>query len=94
MFKRILLGLFVATAFACQIDPRITTTVEGSGNLRPDVQQGIVAKNIVQLLENYHYQKVILNDELSSLIFDSYLKKLDPGRNYFLQSDNIKPGKT
>lgn len=87
MFKKILLGLFVVSAFACQIDPRVTTIVEGSPNLKPDVQQGIVAKNIVKLLESYHYQKVTLNDSLSTQIFDSYLKKLDPGRNYFLQSD-------
>lgn len=87
MFKKILLGLFVASAFACQIDPRVSTIVDGSPNLKPDVQQGIVAKNIVTLLETYHYQKVTLDDSLSAQIFDSYLKKLDPGRNYFLKSD-------
>lgn len=87
MFKKILLGLFITSAFACQVDPRISINVPGSPNLKPDVQQGIVAKNIVALLEDHHYKKVVVSDSLSSEIFDSYLKKLDPGRNYFLKSD-------
>lgn len=87
MFKRILLGLFVTSAFACQVDPRVSVLVEGSPNLKPDVQQGIIVKNVLKLIEDYHYKKVVLNDSLSSEIFDSYLKKLDPGRNYFLKSD-------
>ena len=87
MLKKIFLGLFIASALACQIDPRVTTLVEGSPNLKPDAQQGIVAKNVAKLIETYHYKKVTLGDSLSSAIFDSYLKKLDPGRSYFLQSD-------
>lgn len=87
MFKKILLGLFIASTFACQVDPRVSINVAGSPNLKPDVQQGIVAKNILSLIEDHHYKKVVVNDSLSSVIFDSYIKKLDPGRNYFLKSD-------
>lgn len=87
MFKKILFGLFVVSALACKVDPRISVKVEGSLNLAPDVQQGIIVKDIWKLIEEYHYKKVTFNDSLSSVIFDSYIKKLDPGKSYFLKSD-------
>ncbi|MFM6976115.1 MAG: carboxy terminal-processing peptidase [Sphingobacteriaceae bacterium] len=87
MLKRIFLGLFIAATLACSADPRVRVEVPGSLNLKPDAQQELVAKEIVNLIENYHYKKVALNDSISSLIYDSYLKALDAGRNYFLQSD-------
>ncbi|MBU0472719.1 MAG: carboxy terminal-processing peptidase [Bacteroidetes bacterium] len=42
---------------------------------------------VTTLLMKYHYKKVDLNDSLSSVIFDNYLKSLDYNRVYFLQSD-------
>lgn len=39
------------------------------------------------ILTRYHYLKFTLNDSLSSLIFDRYIKSLDYGKLYFLQSD-------
>lgn len=48
---------------------------------------GKQAKVISLLLANYHYQKLQLNDSLSSAIFDAYLKALDNNRSFFLASD-------
>ncbi len=42
---------------------------------------------LIQLLNNYHYKKHPLNDSLSSVVFDEYLKTLDYTRSYFLNSD-------
>jgi len=39
------------------------------------------------ILSRYHYKKIDLNDSLSSVILDRYLKSLDYGKNYFLKSD-------
>ncbi len=39
------------------------------------------------ILARYHYNKFKLNDSLSSVIFDRYLKTLDGTRSYFTQSD-------
>ena len=39
------------------------------------------------VLTRYHYKKFVLNDSLSSLIFERYLKSLDPSRLYFISSD-------
>ncbi|MBK6912196.1 MAG: carboxy terminal-processing peptidase [Ignavibacteriales bacterium] len=39
------------------------------------------------ILSRYHYNKFQLGDSLSSVIFDRYIKSLDPSRSYFLKSD-------
>lgn len=42
---------------------------------------------ILNMLKVYHYKKPQLNDSLSSVIFDEYLKNLDITKSYFLKSD-------
>ena len=42
---------------------------------------------ITTILERYHYRKFQLNDSLSGVIFDRYLKSLDDNRSYFYASD-------
>jgi carboxyl-terminal processing protease len=87
MLKKIYLALFLFAALACKAEPRVATDVEGSTNLKPDIQQSIVAKELVNLIENFHYKKVRIDDSFSSDVFDRYIKSLDPGKTYFLQSD-------
>ena len=87
MLKRTLLGLFIVAALACSADPRVRVEVAGSLNLKPDAQQKVVTRELVGLIENYHYKQVALNDSISSIIYDKYIKALDEGRNYFLDSD-------
>lgn len=73
--------------FACAATPRIDKEVSGSNNLKPEPQHGVIAKDIADLLTSYTYKKVNLNDSISNLIFDRYIKNLDPNRLYFLASD-------
>ena len=87
MLKKIYLALFLFAALACQADPRVQANVEGSANLQPDAQQAVEAKELVSLIEKFHYKKVKVDDAFSSSVFDRYLKALDPGKSYFLQSD-------
>ena len=87
MLKKIYLALFLLAAFACKAEPRVITDVPGSTNLKPDIQQSIVAKELVNLLENHHYKKLIIDNSFSSDVFNRYIKSLDRGRTYFLQSD-------
>ncbi|MFA7287600.1 MAG: carboxy terminal-processing peptidase [Melioribacteraceae bacterium] len=49
----------------------------------------LVRKNqlLTNLLSNYHYRKATLNDSLSVLIFDDYLKSMDSQKLYFYKSD-------
>jgi carboxyl-terminal processing protease len=53
----------------------------------PTEQEMKISTLVPMILGQYHYRKVPLNDSLSSVIFDRYLKALDPNRMYFLQSD-------
>ena len=55
--------------------------------LYPTKLQSKVDRIVTTLLSRYHYKKVDLNDSLSSIIFDNYIKTLDYNRMYFLQSD-------
>src|SRR5690606_30099536 len=90
MFKKISSGLLITIitfTLACTATPRIDKQVEGSNNLRPEPQHGVIAKEIADLLTSYTYKKVSLNDSISNLIYDRYIKNLDPNRIYFLASD-------
>jgi carboxyl-terminal processing protease len=86
MLKRLCLALFIVAAFSCQADPRVNILVV-DGDLQPDKQQSVVAKSLVELLENFHYHKVVIDDTFSSIVLDEYLKALDGSKSYFLQSD-------
>ena len=86
MLKRFCLALFIVSALACQADPRVNIVVSTS-DLKPELQQSVIAKSLVELMENFHYQKVVVDDVFSSIVFDEYLKALDNGKSYFLQSD-------
>ncbi len=86
MLKKISLAFLLVAALACQADPRITAVVSPN-DLKPELQQSVEAKSVVELLENFHYKKVEVDNDLSSLIFDDYIKALDGAKSYFLQSD-------
>ncbi len=55
--------------------------------LKPAKYYSTVDEWISTILSRYHYRKVPLNDSLSSVIFDRFLKTLDYNKAYFLQSD-------
>ncbi|MFK5894763.1 MAG: S41 family peptidase, partial [Pseudomonadota bacterium] len=42
---------------------------------------------IAKRLQYQHYLGIDLNDELSGLVFDAYIKAMDPGRSIFTQQD-------
>src|SRR5436190_1553242 len=48
---------------------------------------GKEAKTVAYLLDNNHYRKIHLNDSLSSVILDEYVKNLDNSKTYFLATD-------
>jgi len=87
MLKRIFFVIFTAAVLACQAAPKPQPKVEGITNVMPDEQQKLVIKEVVNLIESYNYKKIQINDSISSLILDKYIKSLDQGKNYFLASD-------
>lgn len=87
MLKKIFLALFIAGALACKADPRVKARVDGVDNLQPDAQQSLITRELVNLIENFHYKKITLNDSVSNVIYTKYLEILDPTHSYFLKSD-------
>ena len=55
--------------------------------LQPDRDEVIASLNVVELLKRHHYSKPPLNDARSAIIYDSYIKLLDPSRSYFTAAD-------
>jgi carboxyl-terminal processing protease len=50
-------------------------------------REKVLSQVIEQSLENFHYSEKKINDEFSSQVFGEYLKMLDYGKRFFLQSD-------
>lgn len=86
MFKKGYLLLMMAAALACKAAPSKPVKVS-TADLVPDEQQVIVCKKIAELITNYNYKKVDLNDSISTVIFNRYIKSLDENHSYFLASD-------
>ncbi|GAA4464393.1 carboxy terminal-processing peptidase [Nibrella saemangeumensis] len=59
----------------------------GGEDLKPTVSQEKVSQVVSKLLTTYHYRKVRLNDSLSSVVWDNYLKEIDNNKSYLLASD-------
>ncbi|MGY4383535.1 carboxyl-terminal processing protease [Pedobacter sp. UYP24] len=87
MLKRMFLVIFTAAVLACQAAPKPQEMVKGVSNIMPDAKQALVCKEIVTLIENYNYKKMKVNDSISSVVLDKYIKDLDPSRNYFTSAD-------
>ena len=87
MFKKLYFVLVLSAAVACHAAPSKPIRVDGSNDLQPDARQNLVCKEVASLISKYNYKKVDLNDSLSAIIYDRYLKKIDPDHNYLLASD-------
>lgn len=55
--------------------------------LEPNEFQKKVSVLVLSILEKYHYEKIKLDDSLSSIIFDQYIQGFDNNKLYFYQSD-------
>ena len=85
LFPSTALALFIGLGFASMSTN--TFAANSWDNLQPDRDEVIASLNVVELLKRHHYSKPPLDDARSVIIYDSYLKLLDPSRSYFLASD-------
>lgn len=85
----LILPLSVATyLLAYQIDSSEFSSFQGDSTvLTPDLRHEKVDMLVTSILSNYHYSKKDLNDELSSSMYDQYIKSLDNNKIYFLAED-------
>ncbi len=77
-FILVFLICFLTAGFASVID---------SLELKPKPVYGKEARVISYILDNNHYRKIRLNDSLSAVILNEYIKELDNSKTYFLSSD-------
>jgi carboxyl-terminal processing protease len=81
LMKAVFSAALVIAAIAVQGTPADTT------QFKPKPIYGKEAKVVAMLLDNNHYRKLHMNDSLSSVILDRYIKGLDNNKSYFLASD-------
>ncbi|WP_238936462.1 carboxy terminal-processing peptidase [Pseudomonas typographi] len=79
----------LALALGLSLLPMASPTFAANSwdTLKPDRDEVIASLNVVELLKRHHYSKPPLDDARSVIIYDSYIKLLDPARSYFLASD-------
>jgi carboxyl-terminal processing protease len=87
MFKRFYFVLVLGAALACSAAPSKPIIVDGVTNLVPTTQQSTACKAVANLISTSNYKRVPLNDSLSVVIYDRFIKSLDENRNYLLASD-------
>src|SRR6195952_5184239 len=87
MFKKLYILIVLGAALACNAAPAHQTKVAGSNDLQPDAQQSVVCKYVASLITDYNYKKVPLNDSISTVVFNRYIKSLDDNHNYLLATD-------
>jgi len=83
MFKKLYFLIIVAAFFACKADASKQIKVDGSNDLQPDAQQSVVCKTVATFITDYNYKKVPLDDSISQVVFNRYIKSLDESHNYF-----------
>jgi carboxyl-terminal processing protease len=84
--KYSLKSVFIALVFSVTSLP-LFGLVSDTTALKPKSVYSKEAQVTAQLLDTYHYRKIKLNDSLSSVILDGYLKTLDNNKTYFLAED-------
>lgn len=75
--------LFLLTTFGLKAASVVTDTT----TLKPKPVYGKEAKVVAFILDNNHYRKIELNDSLSVVILDQYIKSLDNNKTYFTTAD-------
>ncbi|MBU2507714.1 MAG: carboxy terminal-processing peptidase [Bacteroidetes bacterium] len=85
----LLIIILAQTSFAQDIErlQEENSVLDTNKFISPDLHHPKVAKVVTTILSRYHYNKTQVNDSLSSIIFDNYLKALDYNRLYFYKSD-------
>jgi len=79
MKKLIIAGLVVVLHVSLTAHAGLADTLQ----LKPKEIYGKEAKVMAYILDNNHYRKIKLNDSLSSVILDAYIKNLDNNKTYF-----------
>ena len=78
MFLLIMVGVFQAA---------LSFPLFSDSTLVPKEIYGKEARVVTYILDSQHFRRIKLNDSISSVILDEYVKNLDNAKTYFLASD-------
>jgi len=87
MLKRFYTVLVLSATLACTAAPSKPIKVAGSANIEPTEQQSTVCRTVAQIISTSNFKRVPLDDSLSAVIFDRYLKTLDETHIYLTKDD-------
>ncbi|MCD1599507.1 MULTISPECIES: carboxy terminal-processing peptidase [Rheinheimera] len=87
MKKLSVLATALIVAFSINASPESKTEPLVLPSIAQDAQHATASKRITALFTRGHYTHVQLDDELSSKMFDTYLKNLDYYRNVLTKAD-------
>ncbi|MCP3876558.1 MAG: tail-specific protease [Desulfobacteraceae bacterium] len=83
-FLKLFFSLFILLLYT---SPLLAETKE---TIQPKFEHSSQCVKIIRALERYHYLEKNLDNTMSSIIFDRYLKRLDPGK-YLFTIEDIDP---
>jgi carboxyl-terminal processing protease len=87
IFPFIIAGIFISNSLNLNFLGTKRAIANDSLNVEPQSYMPEEDQLINTILSRYHYRKFKLNDSLSSVIFDRFLKSLDNSKNFFYESD-------
>ncbi len=87
MKKLLFLTLLISSLLMAQHDDSTNGILDTNLVLVPEAYHSKVEQVVTTILTKYHYKKTRLNDSLSTVVFDNYIKTLDNNKLYFYQSD-------
>ncbi len=93
LVKVFLLLFLIPVSFSGSFTSRLASADEKNCIIVPQKEYADVKKEILNLLQKYHYKRIPIDDDFSDSMFERYLLDLDPTRSYFLKSDIEKFGK-
>ena len=77
----------LAVAFLAWPVLSATTAPEQTGYLYPEQRHENIGEIITQFIEKSHYNRIAVDDELSSQVMDRFIESLDRNRMYLLKGD-------
>ena len=92
-FLYLVFVLWVSVLFAPYVQATGTPALTGNINhlkfepIKPNAAQKRTSLSVLDHLNYGHYQRLSIDDSLSSVMFDHYFKDLDSQKSYFLKSD-------
>ena len=64
-----------------------TPAIQTAEDLAPELRHEKIGQLVSEFIQKSHYRHAAVNDELSSMVLDRYIKALDNNRMYMLASD-------